>query len=188
MSVIDDAHAYFLTWTTYGTWLPGDPRGHVSNVVGADGRYHRKSNQFGAEHSAGDEATLNRARAQQKWETVWLNAGHAKFCAAAMISAANERNWRILRSAVMCNHVHVVVAGSTESGPATERVLKGVSQARLSDAMGKNQRWWTRRGSDRSLSGSQAVLAAMKYVENQAGILIRVANNQVVADWPQIVD
>lgn len=21
--------AYFITWTTYGTWLPGDPRGWV---------------------------------------------------------------------------------------------------------------------------------------------------------------
>lgn len=47
MPVVDDAHAYFITWTTYGTWLPGDPRGHVSNVVGSDERYHLKSNQFG---------------------------------------------------------------------------------------------------------------------------------------------
>lgn len=25
----DDPLAYFITWTTYGTWLPGDPRGWV---------------------------------------------------------------------------------------------------------------------------------------------------------------
>ena len=24
-----DALAYFLTWTTYGTWLPGDERGWI---------------------------------------------------------------------------------------------------------------------------------------------------------------
>lgn len=26
----DDSHAYFLTWTAYGTWLPGDERGWVA--------------------------------------------------------------------------------------------------------------------------------------------------------------
>ena len=23
---------WFLTWTTYGTWLPGDPRGFVGSL------------------------------------------------------------------------------------------------------------------------------------------------------------
>ena len=26
---MDEPLAYFLTWTTYGTWLPGDGRGWV---------------------------------------------------------------------------------------------------------------------------------------------------------------
>jgi hypothetical protein len=188
MPVFDDAQAYFITWTTYGTWLPGDPRGHVSNPVGTDDRYHRKSNRFGSENSPGDQTTLNRARAQQKWETVWLNSIQAGVCAEAMLSAAKERSWRILRSAVMCNDVHVVLVGSTLTGPLTSRALKGVSQARLSDAVGRSQRWWTRRGSERSLSGSHAILATMKYIENQEGILIRIAHNQIVPAWPTITD
>lgn len=88
----------------------------------------------------------------------------------------------------MRNHVHVVLIGSVLSGPATRRIFKGVSQARMSDALGKNQRWWTRRGSDRSVSVSQAILAVMRYIENQKGILVRVANNQIVQTWPQLVD
>jgi hypothetical protein len=138
MPVFDDADAYFITWTTYGTWLPGDPRGHVSNVVGADDRYHRKLDQFGSENSSGDPATLNRARAEQKWDTVWLDPRHAQVCAVAIIDSVVERNWNIVRSAIMCNHVHVVVRGSTLSGGMTRRILKGVSQARLSDAVAKN--------------------------------------------------
>lgn len=188
MPVFDDADAYFITWTTYGTWLPGDPRGHVSNIVGPDDRYHPKSSQFATEVSQGDSATLNRALSRQKHRTVWLDSSIAETCAAALIESAVERDWRILRSAVMRNHVHVVVLNSVLSGPATRRILKGVSQARMSDAAGKNQRWWTRRGSDRSVSGSQAILSVMRSVENQQGILIRIANNQIVPAWPPLVD
>jgi hypothetical protein len=28
-----EADSWLLTWTTYGTWLPGDERGFVGNVV-----------------------------------------------------------------------------------------------------------------------------------------------------------
>src|SRR5262245_30447209 len=99
MPVFDDADAYFITWTTYGTWLPGDPRGHASNVVGADGRYHCTSNEFGTERLTGDQATLNRALAQQKWNTVWFDSRLAQVCAGVLIESAIERDWRIVRSA-----------------------------------------------------------------------------------------
>jgi hypothetical protein len=29
----DEPFALHITWTCYGTWLPGDQRGHVSNVL-----------------------------------------------------------------------------------------------------------------------------------------------------------
>jgi hypothetical protein len=29
IGAMDDPIGYFLTWVTYGTWLPGDPRGWV---------------------------------------------------------------------------------------------------------------------------------------------------------------
>jgi len=39
---------WFLTWTTYGTWLPGDDRGFVCNVSSPDGMGQRL-NEFGSE-------------------------------------------------------------------------------------------------------------------------------------------
>ncbi len=27
--------AYFLTWSTYGTWLPGDERGWITHTAGS---------------------------------------------------------------------------------------------------------------------------------------------------------
>jgi len=35
----DDTVAMFFTWTTYGTWLPGDERGHVSNKLRPTGGF-----------------------------------------------------------------------------------------------------------------------------------------------------
>jgi hypothetical protein len=32
-----DPLAYFLTWTTYGTWLPGDERGWCKRTKGFKG-------------------------------------------------------------------------------------------------------------------------------------------------------
>ena len=38
---------WFLTWTIYGTWLPGDPRGNVTSIKDGPGRRHRH-NQIGS--------------------------------------------------------------------------------------------------------------------------------------------
>ena len=33
-TILPEPLAYFLTWTTYGTWLPGDERGWVKRKRG----------------------------------------------------------------------------------------------------------------------------------------------------------
>ncbi|MEX0702710.1 MAG: hypothetical protein WD069_11510 [Planctomycetales bacterium] len=85
---------------------------------------------------------------------------------------------------LMANHVHFVIQDCAADGPPVRRVLKGVSQARLSDHAGSNRRWWTRGGSDRRKRGAAAVAAAMGYVENQAAILVRIAETEIVDEWP----
>ena len=44
--------AVFMTWTTYGTWLPGDPGGYVSNTLKPDGHYERRQNLPGTPFTA----------------------------------------------------------------------------------------------------------------------------------------
>ena len=53
----DDAFAWLITWTTYGTWLPGDSRGHVSPVLKPNASYLKRNNTPGVEWAAGDERT-----------------------------------------------------------------------------------------------------------------------------------
>ena len=77
----DAPFAILVTWTCYGTWLPGDERGHVSNLLDQEGDYEAKQNAYGASIAAGDDRLHNRARALQKDATVWLSASQAN-CAA----------------------------------------------------------------------------------------------------------
>ncbi|HEX5268872.1 MAG TPA: hypothetical protein VFW33_00230, partial [Gemmataceae bacterium] len=123
--------------------------------------------------------TRRRARALQKGETAWLTADQALEVAAALVAAALERGWRILRAAGMANHVHVLVADCPDDGPAARRVLKGVSQAALSRATGQPRRWWTQGGSDRYKHGAAAVGAADRYIADQERKLAEIIDMEV---------
>ncbi|MEX0715812.1 MAG: hypothetical protein WD066_04460 [Planctomycetaceae bacterium] len=182
--IIDDAFALLITWTTYGTWLPGDPRGHASNIIDEDRRYERRRGEFGAPYGSGDSHTLARASRLQNDSTVWLDRESAAVAAKAIVEACRERGWRIRRAALMANHAHVLIEDcGTDAGPV-RRILKGVSQAKLSDHAGINRRWFTRGGSDRRKRGANAIATAMRYVENQKGFLVRVAETAIVEEWP----
>ena len=174
----DDSFAWLITWTTYGTWLPGDPRGNVSPVLLADRRYEKRKNMPGIEWAAGDERTRNRAKALQQFETAFLSADDAYAVAESIAEAAAKRNWLIVRGAVMAAHVHVVVRDGGADSSAISRVLKGVSQARLSERLGSSRRWWTHGGSERGLRGAEAITAALEYVANQERILAEIIDNQ----------
>jgi REP element-mobilizing transposase RayT len=80
----------------------------------------------------------------------------------------------------MANHVHVVITHCPDDGPAVRRVLKGTSQAALSRLAGKLRKWWTTGGSDRYKHGASAVAAAIKYVDEQEHVLVKILNNEIV--------
>jgi REP element-mobilizing transposase RayT len=174
-----DDFALHITWTCYGTWLPGDERGHVSNVLLPGGGFTPKANAPGTPPSPGDEFTRGRARALQAGETVWLTPAQAVCAADALVAACRARGWHIRRAAVMANHVHVVVCACPDDGEAVRRVLKGVSQAALSKAGGRARRWWTAGGSDRYKHGATAVEEAVRYVADQAYKLAEVVDMEV---------
>ena len=171
--------ALLESWTCYGTWLPGDERGYVSNTLTDDG-YRRKHNEPGTPCDRDDQRTRERATQLQAHATVRLTRDQARCAAQAIVEAAIERDWLILRGAIMANHAHMVVANCPDDGPAVRRVLKGVSQAALSKLAAGPRRWWTRGGSDRYKHGARAVNAAVRYVAEQKHMLVAIVLNEVV--------
>jgi REP element-mobilizing transposase RayT len=181
MHIIDDAFALHITWTTYGSRLPGDERGHVSNTLVPGEGYRPKENTPGTPVAAGDAITQQRARELQKWPTVYLTQSEALTAARALVEAARRRGWRIVRAAIMTDHAHVVIMDCPDDGSQVRRVLKGASQAFLSEKRGSPRTWWTTGGSDRYKHGTLAIETAIQYVADQENKLAEIVDMEARA-------
>ena len=160
---------WLLTWTTYGNWLPGDERGFVSAVrdqTGTQTTHDRPRTEYDRDHPH-----LERySKAAQKLGSVKLNREQAAAVCRQIQATAEHRHWKLFAVAVMANHVHVVVGVPGDPDPSTLlRDLKSYGARelnRISPAHDR-QRWWTKSGSTRILPDETAILAAIRYVEDQ---------------------
>lgn len=172
---MDTDFALHITWTCYGTWLPGDERGYVSNTLQQSGEYRPAQNSPGTAYTKDDVNTRHRSMTLQQRPTVYLSAPQAFIVVSAIVECAAKRGWHIAQCAVMAAHVHVVVMNCPADGPAVRRVLKGNTQAALSRNHGSSRRWWTENGSDRYKNDLQAIENAVNYVARQEGMLAGVS-------------
>jgi len=163
---------YLLTWTTYGTWLPGDERGFVGRVPGGAGG-HTIHNEPGQPYDADDERLRRAARARMKGAAVHLEPDSARVCAAAFRQVADRYNIGIHAGAIMATHVHLVVTAADAEPSRLLNLFKGVSSRRLGQSFGPRAAgaWWTRGGSYRSLVNDRAIRAATDYVRAQPSAL-----------------
>jgi len=147
--------ACFLTWTTYGTWLPGDARRWVDKKGSAETPYRQ-----------GDSERLAVARRRMKQAAVRLDAASRQLVEAAIRETCRYKRWPLHALNVRSNHVHVVV---TAQGERPERImtsLKAWASRRLNQA-GRRGRWWTRHGSTRYITSLASLAQAVQYVVNQ---------------------
>jgi len=84
----------FVTWTVYGTHLPGDWRG-----------WRRR--QGGPRHAQPRLELWHRS--QLKYDVVTLDAAMRRVAEAALVEICRVRKWSLWAVAVRSNHVHVVV-------------------------------------------------------------------------------
>jgi hypothetical protein len=98
--------AYFLTFTTYGTWLHGDTRGSVDPA-------HAAFDSPVLEPNAMREETM---RAHLRHRPVTLSAPLWTTVERAIRDRCQFRGWTIEAVNVRTNHVHAVItAASTRS-------------------------------------------------------------------------
>ena len=153
---MSDPLAFFLTWTTYGTWLRGDERGWTK-----PGRFvvQDPDPQLKAEHRARmiePPLTLNDSQRQIVEETI------RKHCAI--------RGWELLAVNARTNHVHAVVAGyrdpdtmMSELKAWCTRRLKEYQRA-IDPNAPKRNRWWTEGGSTQWINDEEHLANAIQYV------------------------
>jgi REP element-mobilizing transposase RayT len=179
---------WFLTWTTYGTWLPGDPRGSVTRVWGEPPGPRVEHDEPGTPYDPEMPGLQNAVRSQLKCPPIWLNLEQATAVMTQFHETASYRKWTIIGASIMSNHAHIVVAVPGDPNP--EAVLgdsKSYSSRRLNRRWGKpaSETWWTQSGSKRPLKDERTIINKVEYVVfKQERPLVTYLH----PEWPQILN
>ena len=142
--------AFFLTWTTYGTWLPGDERGWVDDRL--------RQAAPGLRQSA--EEKLRQA-------PIVLTPNQRSVVERTVREVCEHNGWRLWAVNCRSNHIHVVVTAKDKSPEQVMNTLKSWCSRRLNESSdsGPKQRW-TRHGSTRYLNDESSLESAIEYVVN----------------------
>ncbi len=150
--------AYLLTWTTYGTWLPGDQRGWMDK------------HQPGVRQKAEPQREIS-ARFRMTETAIILDNHQRRQAEESLIDTCAYRGWKLRAYSVATNHVHLVISIPDNLSPMESlRIFKSYASKTLNNNHSPQRRhWWTRGGSARRLFDPAAIDAAIRYVENQSG-------------------
>ncbi len=141
--------AIFLTWTTYGSWLPGDARGWVDDhgmIRRANKSLARISSSIMREQCV-VLTTLQRLTVEESIHE------HCRF-----------RGWMLHAVNCRTTHVHTVVSAAERSPDVVLRCLKAWCSRQLSGGAGGTRRWWTKGGSMRRLYDTRGIETVVTYV------------------------
>ena len=150
MSVeFQDTVGVLITWTTYGTWLPGDARGWRAKLRG---------------NQPPDPELEAECREKMKFDPVLLSPDDRATVELACRAHCNHRGWQLHAVNARSNHVHVVVTANVK--PQTIRdQLKANCTAKLrrQEKPLICQRTWTKGGDCEVLFDDESLHNAIAY-------------------------
>jgi REP element-mobilizing transposase RayT len=152
---MDAPLAYFLTWATYGTWLPGDQRGWVE---------YRRGRQMP------DPAKQLEAAARMSENACLLDEVQRDAVHQQVAETCRYKGWKLHAVNCRTNHIHIVVTALAR--PKNVRVqLKAWCTRKLktlqqTTAIGEFLRdeWWAERGSQRYINDQASLETVILYV------------------------
>ena len=156
----DTPLAYFISFRTYGTWLPGDERGFIN-------RFH---NSFRSPYIR-PNANLHRYNQQQlKTKPLILGAKHRRSVSKAIRETCKIRNWALWALNVRTNHVHTVVTAERKPSLVLNAFKANATRQLREDGLWRHDfSPWADKGSKRRLWNEQSVARAIDYVMNGQG-------------------
>jgi len=164
--------AYFITFTTYGTWLHGRDTGSVDKA----------HNEVGTPFLPPDGDLEQDSRGEMSQPPYLLDGPRREIVLKTLLEVANHRRWSLWAVHVRGNHVHAVV--SADAGP--EKVMsdfKAYASRRLKEhfAESADRRRWTQHGSTLYLWTEAEVAAKCEYVINDQGEPMAVHDGRAAA-------
>jgi REP element-mobilizing transposase RayT len=148
--------AYFITFTTYGTWLHGDPRksvvvkDHLSTLL------------------APNDLFLQYEQAHLKYPAAILDNTMRRLVLDAVIERCCYMQWRLLACHVRSNHVHVLICAETPIGQVLSS-LKAWATRQLRQSGYDLPAVWTRHGSTKYIFRKAKLLEKAHYILYEQG-------------------
>ncbi len=130
--------AHFLTFSTYGTHLPGDERGSTD----------RHQGRLRAGYPAFEEFA---ARVMPEPAFRLEDAADRQSVVAAILEVCRHREWRLLALHVRVTHVHGLVQAELVSPARVMGDWKAYSSRQLKARWPDRRHFWTRGGDTRSV-------------------------------------
>ena len=154
------ALAYFITFTTYGTWLHGSAKGSVDN----------EHNVYGAPLVETDAERERHEREAMVQPPYVMSSAEREIVCQAIVELARDRGWQLWAVHVRTNQVHVVVSADRDPGRIMSdmkaRASRNLTKAGFDNA---ERRRWTRHGSTLHLFREDEVEARIHYTLDEQG-------------------
>ena len=155
--------AYIITWTTHGTWLPGDKRGWVESGKRGIRAPDRQKKRLAGHRMSDTSVALDDFQRRIVEETI---QSHCRI-----------RKWTLRALNVRSNHVHLVVTAPVEPEIVMNQ-LKAWCSRRLNEHLqpparsaskgrqqsGQKKKWWTEHGSTKWINDESYLQNAIRYV------------------------
>ncbi|QDT07232.1 Transposase IS200 like protein [Rubripirellula lacrimiformis] len=144
-----DVVAFFITWPTYGTWLPGDTRGWVE---------YRHGWQL-------PQPSLElECRSQMTEDACKLTLPMRLLCNKQVRETCQFRGWQVHAANCRSNHMHIVIGANEATPKKIRRDIKAWCTRRLKeDFDSKRENWWAERGSIRWVWNEESLATVVGY-------------------------
>ena len=161
----DQPLAYFITFTTYGSWLHGQAPGSVDD----------QHNQLGTPFLEPNPQRRGANRQQMTQDPYQLDAPRRQIVRDAIIEECRFRGWILHALHVRSLHVHLVVTAERDPEfvmrACKAHASKCLNQAGFEDSQRKR---WTAHGSTRYLWKEEAVMEKVNYTLHQQGKVMAI--------------
>jgi len=148
--------AWYLTWTTYATWLHGDERGS-----------HTRSRYL--QPDPGLEAEV---RGELVEQPVYLSPAQRLIIEKTIPNECQSQGWTLHAVNARTNHVHAVISANRDGSFLRSR-LKALTSAALSDdaqlpmaGSHGRRKWWTEKGNIVEVDSEKALDEIVIYVRD----------------------
>ena len=155
----DKPLAYFITFTTHGTWLHGDPR---NSIIRQDG----KTKMMGS-----NPQLYQHEQIRLKHPPVKLDSEHRALIKDAILKLCRLRQWHLFALHVRSNHVHAVIRANCRIDLVMNNFKRWATH-RLRENGFSGKKVWTLGGSKKYVFKEEKLREKVHYVIYEQGVMM----------------